>query len=105
MTKSDLSHICGRKQIIQTLNHKPRLQSRSEEKSTQVTKQEQHYSPQQTSQIYHPPRLQRFSERQMFDPSQAVIHQPVINHPSNVNLEFAEGQDEQNIGTNSPYQK
>ena len=43
-----------RKQIIQPLNHRPRIQPRSEVKSGEVTKQKKHYLPQQNSKIYHP---------------------------------------------------
>ena len=41
----------------------------------------------------------------MFDLFQTVSQQPKINHPKNINLEFQEGQVEQNIGTNYPYQE
>ena len=70
-----------RKDILQPLIYTPRVQPRSEVKSREVTKQDRHCSPQQTSQIYHPPKLLTFSERQMFDSSQTVIHQHDINNP------------------------
>ena len=33
----------------------------------------------------------------MFVPPQTVIHQPEINHPENVDLEFPEGYNEKDI--------
>ena len=34
-----------------------------------------------------------------------MIHQPQINHPKNVDFAFSEGQVEEHIKTNSPYQE
>ena len=47
----------ARKQIIQSLNHR---QPRSEVKSREATKQDEHYSPQQTSKIYHPSKPEKY---------------------------------------------
>ena len=91
--------------MIQTLNHRPRVQPRSEVTSTKVSKQKKQYLPQQIPQIYHPPKPMDFPESQMFYPLQTVIHQLEINHLDNVDLEFPEGQIERNIETKSAHQE
>ena len=62
-----------RKQIVQSLNHRPKVQPRSDVKPREVTKQDKHFSPHQTSQIYHSPKTQNISERQMLDLAQTMI--------------------------------
>ena len=55
-------------QIIHPLNHRARVQPRLEVKPGGVTKQNKHYSPQQTSKIYYSPKPQNFQERKFLDP-------------------------------------
>ena len=54
----------------QPLNHRPRVWPRSEVKSRRMTKQNKHYSPAQTSPIYHPLKQQNYPERHFLDPPQ-----------------------------------
>ena len=41
----------------------------------------------------------------MFDPPQTMSLQPEINHPENIDLEFPEGQVEQDTGSSVPHQE
>ena len=41
----------------------------------------------------------------MFDPPQTVSQQPEINHLKNMYLEFQEGQVEQDVEANPPFQE
>ena len=93
-----------RKQIVPSLNHRPKVQTRSEVKSKKVTKQNNHHSPQKTFPSCHSPKQQNIPEGQMFHPPQMVSQCFEINHPENVDLIFPEGQIEQDIETNFPYQ-
>ena len=73
-----------RKQIIQPLNDRPRVQPISEVKSREVTSLNKHYSPEQTFSNLSFPKLQHYPERHFLDSPQTVIHQPEDNHPDNV---------------------
>ena len=60
--KIDFPHICGVKTIIPPLNHKV--------KTREVTKYDKYYSPQQTSPIYHSPKLHFQQDRCVTHPKQ-----------------------------------
>ena len=66
-----------------------------------MTKQGKYYLPEQISLIYHFPKPQYFPEKQMYDPTHKVSQQSEINHSEKKDLEFQEGQIEQDVKTNS----
>ena len=99
-------HIPGsqRKQIIQPLSHKSRAQPMSEVRSREVTDQNKHYSLNQHLKFFIP-LSHKIIQIQFLDSPQTVIHQPEVNHPENIELDFPECQIEKDIATNSSFSR
>ena len=55
--------------------------------------------------IYHPPKQQKYPERHFLDPPKTVTYQPEVSYPENIKVIFPEGQLDKQIETNSLHEE
>ena len=95
-----------RKSIIQPLNQRPGIQPRLEVKSRDVSRQNKHYSPQLTPQVYHSSWPQNYPKNTVFRIHAYSDSSGWSKLPWEHGVKFSKRSNlEKDIQTKSPYQE